>query len=474
MRKPVTVSACLLLLAVHPAVAELKIRSLSDVDRAAQKLRNEILSSVSDYSVTGLTYYVSSEGNDANDGLSPEQAFKSLDKVNSMPFNAGDAVLFRRGDIWRGQIRPRSGVSYSAWGKGEKPAIYGSPWNGAKEGEWLPTDAPNVYVYSRTTNDDIGTIVFDDGAAGCAYKVIKMRIPTGDTFHMEDGTVFEDYADLSRDLDLYHDSKGSGKIYLCSLKGNPSGRFSSMEFLVKKHCFRLHNCKDVHIDNFRIRYTGSHGIGSTEVHGLRVTNCEIGWIGGSIQIEAEASGTKTTHPTRYGNAVEIWGECSDYTIDHCWVYQIYDAGLTFQWRVRDKVTMMRNIRFSDNLVEDCVYGIEYFLTPSKDGKGRGSAIENVEFCGNILRRSGYGWGSQRPDKHTPAAIKAWGGTDEEKNMSRNFRIHDNIIDRGTPRLLDIKAGKPEYLPSCNGNVYLQEKGLPLGTMLEKNPDVIEL
>ena len=39
---------------------------------------------------------------------------------------AGDAVLLKRGDIFRGNlVSAKSGVSYGAYGEGDKPCIYG-------------------------------------------------------------------------------------------------------------------------------------------------------------------------------------------------------------------------------------------------------------------------------------------------------------------------------------------------------------
>ncbi|MEZ0485807.1 PA14 domain-containing protein [Fibrella aquatica] len=78
------------------------------------------------------TYYVASSGSDSNDGRSAGSAFQSLGKVNSLALQAGDQVLFRRGDTFRGtlQIR-RSGTSaqpivIDAFGSGNKPVISGS------------------------------------------------------------------------------------------------------------------------------------------------------------------------------------------------------------------------------------------------------------------------------------------------------------------------------------------------------------
>ena len=47
----------------------------------------------------GRTYYVSEAGNDRNDGLSPEKAWKTLSKVNDIALAPGDRVLFHCGDV---------------------------------------------------------------------------------------------------------------------------------------------------------------------------------------------------------------------------------------------------------------------------------------------------------------------------------------------------------------------------------------
>jgi len=77
------------------------------------------------------SYYVSNAGSDANKGTSPRAPWCTLARVNVGPFRPGDHILFRRGDQWRGQLRPRSGgpagpVSYGAYGEGPKPVLLGS------------------------------------------------------------------------------------------------------------------------------------------------------------------------------------------------------------------------------------------------------------------------------------------------------------------------------------------------------------
>ena len=57
--------------------------------------------------------------------------------------------------------------------------------------------------------------------------------------------------------------------------------------------------------------------------------------------------------------------CEDFTVDHCYVYQIYDAGLTHQFKGDNGSPVpMVNVTYTDNLIEYCTYSIEYFLDES--------------------------------------------------------------------------------------------------------------
>lgn len=415
------------------------------IDRKADALKKDILRAKDIKEFQGKVYYVSaSDGDDSRDGLSPENAIRSIDRVCGLQLERGDAVLFKRGDTFRGHVRTRAGVTYAAYGRGEKPRIYGSPCNAAREGSWTRTGKENVWVYSMSISNDVGTLVLDDAQA--AFKVMMVRHDDGSTTHIDTGAPFAGYMDLERDLDFYHDYKGTGLIYLCS-RENPAERFHSIELLEKGHVFYATN--DVRIDNLTIMYCGSHGIGSGTTTSLEVTNCVLGWIGGSIQGEALFG---RNHPTRYGNAIEVYGGCDHFLVDHCWIYQAYDAGITHQYG-GPKDVVQKDITYSNNLVEDCVYAIEYFL-----GKGECDSaprhMENVHIEGNVLRRAGYGWGRQRPDKETPAIIKSWRHWDK----ASGFIMRNNIFDRSTHYLLNISAGEAGWMPAFEGNTYVQEKG----------------
>lgn len=100
------------------------------------------------------TYYVSDQGSDEADGLSPDRAWQTLAQVNKAPLQPGDTVLFRRGGCWRGSLRPHSGaegqpLTYGAYGTGPKPLFLGSvsrnnptDWQQEEGGCWSTGGAP--------------------------------------------------------------------------------------------------------------------------------------------------------------------------------------------------------------------------------------------------------------------------------------------------------------------------------------------
>jgi hypothetical protein len=78
------------------------------------------------------TYHIDSlSGNDASPGTTPEQAWRSLDKVNSTKLKPSDKVLFKAGCRWAGQLKPTGSgdndslVTIGRYGEGSLPRIDG-------------------------------------------------------------------------------------------------------------------------------------------------------------------------------------------------------------------------------------------------------------------------------------------------------------------------------------------------------------
>ena len=80
---------------------------------------------------TGTTYYVDgTAGNDAHDGKSATQAWRSLDQVNRTNFGPGDRLLFKRGGDYPGALlakgsgRAGAPVTVDAYGDGDPPHLH--------------------------------------------------------------------------------------------------------------------------------------------------------------------------------------------------------------------------------------------------------------------------------------------------------------------------------------------------------------
>lgn len=85
--------------------------------------------------ITGATYYVSPSGSDSNSGTSPNQAWRTVDRVNSANLHPGDGVLFQGGATFSDDtlMPPTSGAS-------GQPIVFGSYGQGRgllSKGVWF-------------------------------------------------------------------------------------------------------------------------------------------------------------------------------------------------------------------------------------------------------------------------------------------------------------------------------------------------
>lgn len=85
-----------------------------------------------DTEVKGREFYIDAKfGSDRRSGLSPDQAWASLKKVNSQQFRPGDRILFKSGTVYHGALEPKGSGSalnpivIDRYGKGAKPLIHG-------------------------------------------------------------------------------------------------------------------------------------------------------------------------------------------------------------------------------------------------------------------------------------------------------------------------------------------------------------
>lgn len=450
---------------------------LKNIDILSENLKNLIFNADDKISPNGTTYFVSNSGNDNNDGLSPDTPWQTLEKVDEAKLSKGDGVCFKRGDLFRGRFAAKPGVSYFAYGIGDKPKFYSGSRNMADPSLWEIYDADKNIWKCVVKTPDVGSIVFNDGEFH-SRKLIPSYMNGMFVCRDNPSKAFDIRNEMTCDLDVFNDitaplsnvpSKGEdflvphltdesmGDLYLRCDNGNPGSVFNSIELLERKHMIFVCG-NDVTIDNLCLKYIGMHAICAGTVNNLKVSNCEIGWVGGCIQ---HYRGTDPNYPqgvrgevTRFGNAVEIYGGCDNYEVNNNYIYQIYDCAITHQITSKDKI-IMNKVSYHHNLMEYCVYGIEYFLDVPKENE---SIMSDIKMFDNIIRFTGYGWGQQRHNYYTPAHIKGW----EFTNHATDYEIYDNIFDRSQYRMLQLVAYKQESLPKMYRNTYIQNLNGCLG------------
>ncbi len=365
-----------------------------------------------------------------------------FDDLNSQMMRTGTYVLFRRGEEYRGKFKGKQGVTYSAYGEGDKPIINASRADFADPAYWEETDVPNVYKATETFNN-VGNMVFNYSG------IIGNYDETVGQLKIVNKGGFTGYRDLANDLE-FHSNLDTGELYLYSTEGNPGERFDSIE-ICEDDSIVWGNSTDVVIDNLTFIFGGGHGVGSNTTENRTVQNCIFAWIGGSI-LRGYGDGT-----VRYGNAVEVYGGCDGYYVYDNWIYQIYDTGITHQHSGTDKLIVMNDIEYRGNIVEYCHWSIEYY-NGSSDPESR---MTNIHVHDNIALYGCYGWGSV--------------GRESEGALHNSFGIVANVSDYVVENNIFayskgnvVRYNPNDELITFRHNTYVQYQGRSLGYIFGKN------
>ncbi len=312
------------------------------------------------------TYYVSSNGgNDSNIGTVASLPWKTIDKINSFIFVAGDSILFKRSELWRGQLIPSSGnnqsdIYYGAYSNGEYPVILGSI-NFNNNSDWTNVGG-NIWKCNTIFSTDIGNIIFDDASSVGFKKWNLIDLQNQDDFM---------YSLSTNELSIYSTS-------------NPASIHSEIELALRKDIINQQNTSYVTYENISIKYGGAHGFGGGNTSNITIKSCEISYMGGG-DLNMNAT-------LRYGNGVEFWGNALNNVVEKCKIWEIYDTGVTNQNHSRTAI--QQNIKYQNNVIWNCgMSSFEYWNRPSS------STTSDIYFENNTCINAGYGWGVQRPDYH---------------------------------------------------------------------------
>ncbi len=419
--------------------------------------------------ITGTKYYISDSGNDTTGDGTLDSPFRSAAGLKNVILKSGDAVLFKRGGIYRGQITVSAGVVYGSYGEGDKPLIMQSKRNYADPSLWVETAWDNVWKCTESLNN-VGIIGYDHDLFD--FSEASYNELYGDIYNMNT-LGFKGPADMNKDLAFYSvlssdvalykannpngASIAANELYVYSTQGNPGSRFNSIEIGEKENIF-TGTANNVILDNLSVKFTGAHGMGGAGgCKNRTVTNCVWSWLGGSVLTAA----TSTSAAVNYGNAVEIYGACNGYYVENNWMYQLYDTGVTHQYSGGEESIAQENVYYTGNLIEYVHWGIEFYNRPSSTGASLpNDYTRDVYDYYNVCRMGGYGWGSITRNRTNGARLYCGASLSDNYDQFTEY----NIFDRCAGYLINLPANSTE---TDNKNIYIQTVGCTLGCLKGK-------
>ena len=395
--------------------------------------------------IRGKCYYISSvHGDDDNDGLSPETAWKSITKLVriregewfSTPLTSypamehiprrGDGVFLERGSVFNAELQTGhagdyamwlvDGVSYGAYGEGEKPVITCSvDYSGSRN--WVKTEYENVWMLEQTLDipdctrqlsyHDIGNIIVKDrnGATGYGIKVLAAdpenpfsgektvtfgKVTNGFEIYKSGGIPFTDPGCLRNNLEYFHDWI-SARVYLYCDRGNPGEVYDSV-ILARQGIGAYGGGSDCLVDNLAFRYIGTFGISTHNIRNLTVQNCTFEWTGGCIQEKGS---------TIFGGGIQNWCSCDGFYIRNCYSDQSLDAAFSTQG-FNDHAAIMH-----DFVVENCV-AINANSSVEIWDYSDVRLVANVRIRDNLFGYVGYHFGNRKIITAKDACILQFG------------------------------------------------------------------
>ncbi len=287
--------------------------------------------------VTSNSYYVSTNGDDGNNGLSEDQAWRTISKVNATTFVPGDIIHFNRGDEWREQLTIyQSGtednpIRFTSYGTGDLPILNGAnvitEWADEGSNVWSANcpASMNGNAYMVSVNDVLFTHVAEKSSVISASRYFVDYTTTPDRVYIyatvDPGTVVSEvsgrkYAIVSNQLFLSISNievrnAGASGIYL-----HHDNVYVNSGSIING------------VTAYRNRISGI-GFGQS-YGGVTVTNCKatyngngiVGWEGGDNSVISNCYTSNSIHDYitdvwySDGSGIQLY-KCDNAIIENC-------------------------------------------------------------------------------------------------------------------------------------------------------------
>ncbi len=204
------------------------------------------------------TYFIDATGgSDSNNGTTSGTAWKTITKVNATSFVPDDIINFKRGEVWRETLVPKtSGTSghyihFTSYGTGNKPKILGSD----SELIGWTLYSGNVWYKSMASAPQEMYFIKSGGASHRGY--------------LQTST-----ANCNGDYKYYHTG---GNLYVYATS-DPNGYYTAIEKASRQYGISF-STDYVWIDSLEISYPYRTGIVLEQADYAKITNNEIHHIG---------------------------------------------------------------------------------------------------------------------------------------------------------------------------------------------------
>ncbi len=399
---------------------------------------------------TGRTFYISSNGNDDdNTGLSPDSPWKTIGHVNEQTFIPGDAILFKRDDTWREELRitwsgtPENYITFGAYGTGAKPKILGSK----QATDWVAVEGhANIWRSGTSINrPEVGNYpyqhpgsIFFGELDGSTTWGRSQTDPDAQNPDPPVNSCGESFSHLQQEYDWCYDDN----IYIYSPGNvNPGERYAFVEVPQRRNSITMesHNPKEnIAIDGLSMMYGIVNGYNdgwpmNYEVSGLTIRNCHISHIG--IRGGGSAMGLTIWHSDMLVQNNDIH-DCGRRNIS----YNVYtdnsghEDGLVFE-----------NVVFENNTLHNGYHTTGFDISHGSNAFG---TFRNFTFRNNFIYDNLSDNPSDNINDFTSMSLYL---NPEEGGLFENFKIHNNIIKN--PKQKGLAIGSVHNLEIYNNVIY---------------------
>ena len=324
------------------------------------------------------TYYISNEGNNHNDGLSPQTAWATPQYAVATA-GGGNTFLLKCGDTFYGGFRvpdstdPENPTVISSYGQGPKPAICcykkvvdPAAWEQVSQQIWRVNlfDETKFVGNTLAKDNNVGFILADGEIRG--FKYYKLE-------------------DCRTNWDFYCDYD-SGYVYVLYPR-NPNEADKEICFASGGGISLGTNSR---VSNLEIYGGGTHGMtgghGATDrLENAVATNIDIHDFGGA-QLRSE----EHFRIIRFGNGIEFWGGAKDVVVEDCRISNIYDVAITMQGFPAEN-SGWDNVIFRRNAMWGNQQSFEIWTNFENGVRVDNAGMTNCQFVDNICIDAGRGW-----------------------------------------------------------------------------------